>query len=454
MSNISSGFDLLSHRDPLGTVAYRAGRAVSVSEFLTDAYTLARALPPATHVLNACANRYRFAVGLAAALVSGRVSLLPPTHASEMVRQLQTFAPDVICLVDGPSVIVLPQFDCCKLDPSQHGPATNAMPTIPHDRVVAQVFTSGSTGLPLPHRKTWGALVRNVRVEAERLGLNDGRSHTIVGTVPPQHMYGFESTLLVAWQSGNAFSDAHPFYPADIAAALAAVPEPRTLVSTPVHLRALHGAPVTVPKLETILSATAPLDATLAQEIEQRLDAPLLEIYGSTETGQIASRRTAQGALWELFPQVELSPDAVGGMWASGGHVEATVPMGDVIEMHDERHFTLHGRMADLVNIAGKRNSLAYLNHQLLAIDGVQDGVFFMPDDRGDDTTRLQAFVVAPGMSTAALQQALRQRIDPVFMPRPLVLLDALPRNSTGKLPRDVLQALALAARSAPHRHG
>jgi acyl-coenzyme A synthetase/AMP-(fatty) acid ligase len=40
------------------------------------------------------------------------------------------------------------------------------------------------------------------------------------------------------------------------------------------------------------------------------------------------------------------------------------------------------------------------------------------------------------------LQSALRKRIDRVFLPRPLVFVDALPRNSTGKLMRSTLQAL------------
>ena len=61
--------------------------------------------------------------------------------------------------------------------------------------------------------------MRCVRDGAAELGLLDGRSHALVGTVPAQHMYGFESTVLVALQTGNAFSAERPFYPADIGAA-------------------------------------------------------------------------------------------------------------------------------------------------------------------------------------------------------------------------------------------
>ena len=100
------------------------------------------------------------------------------------------------------------------------------------------------------------------------------------------------------------------------------------------------------------------------------------------------------------------------------------------------------GRHADLINIAGKRTSLAYLNHQINAIPGVVDAAFHLPDGDESETPRLTAFVVAPALERQQLLAALRQRIDPIFLPRPLILLDTLPRNSTGKLPREALQAL------------
>ena len=102
-----------------------------------------------------------------------------------------------------------------------------------------------------------------------------------------------------------------------------------------------------------------------------------------------------------------------------------------------------------MVNVAGKRSSLAHLSHQLCAIPGVKDGAFFAPDEiGGDGVGRLMAFAVAPGTTVQALRRKLRERIDPAFMPRPLVLLDELPRNATGKLPRAALAALA--ARHGP----
>ncbi len=129
-----------------------------------------------------------------------------------------------------------------------------------------------------------------------------------------------------------------------------------------------------------MVSATAPLSAQLAQDIEARCNAPLMEIYGSTETGQIASRRSTQTAQWRLFPGIRLIVEG-DSVRACGGHIETPIAMNDLIEPITDELFLLHGRIADLVNIAGKRHSLASLNHLLNAIPGVVDGAFYMPDE-------------------------------------------------------------------------
>ncbi len=439
---------LLTHRRAEDLLAGSDDEPITAGKYLADVRQLAAALPSGGYVLNACGNRYRFAVGMAAALLANKISLLPPTLTPEMVRQLQIFAPDVFCLTDQPQSVDMPQFAWADGVPAGATGAASGgidIPQIPESQTAAIVFTSGSTGTPVAHHKSWGGLVLSVRAEADRLGLLDGRRHSIVATVPPQHMYGFESSVLLALQSGAVMSAAHPFYPADICAALAAASHPRMLVTTPVHLRVLLESGLDIPPPDLVLSATAALPAQLALEAEARLNAPLLEIYGSTETGQIASRRSTETAEWTLFPGITLSA-VRGEVWASGGHIQQAMPMGDELELLSDQCFLLHGRSADLINIAGKRSSLDYLNHQLNAVPGVIDGAFFMPDDNKGKTgsvIRVMAFVVAPGLEASALIAALRERIDAIFMPRPLVMLDSLPRNSTGKLPRSALVALA-----------
>jgi acyl-coenzyme A synthetase/AMP-(fatty) acid ligase len=252
--------------------------------------------------------------------------------------------------------------------------------------------------------------------------------------------------VLLPLLSGATLTAERLYYPGDIDAAISRMPAPRVMFTTPFHLRSWldsHGSDEAAPAIEAIVSATAPLSESLARRAERATGGVLLEIYGCTEAGQVATRRTSEGAEWQPLEGLRVWNQGEQAMVA-GGHVERPTPLADVIEPRADGRFLLHGRTADLVNIAGKRNSIGYLNHQLTAIDGVEDAAFFLPDEaEADGVTRLVAFAVAPGKDAAALLAQLRERLDPVFLPRPLVLVDRLPRSLAGKLPREALRALA-----------
>jgi len=439
--NAEPHFPLIAHKSPEAIVAYREGKPITARRFLSDVNKVSTTLPEGGHVLNTCQDRYRFAVGFAATLVVRSVSLMPSSLAPQTLNSLQSIAADFITLDDEDIL----KTTSSNSDICDHNSTTFTIPSIKGSQLATWVFTSGSTGTPLPHAKTWGSLAKNVRIEAQRLGLLDGRAHTIIGTVPPQHMYGFESTVLVALQSGAAFDAGRPFYPADIDKAIATAIRPRTLVTTPFHLHSLLSSELNLPTIDLVVSATAPLSKSLGEKSEARLHTHLLEIYGCTETGQIATRRSTQTDEWQLFDGVELTIND-GQVSASGGHLEQPVTISDTLEITHDGHFLLHGRASDIINVAGKRSSFGYLNHQLNAIPGVEDGVFFMPNEEtGNMITRLTAFVVSPDLSAAEITQALRHSIDPVFLPRPIVFVDKLPRNTTGKLSHTALTDMAKA---------
>jgi len=432
-------FPLLGHAGLDAIFAHRPAGPVRVRDFLADVLALAARLPPNRHLLNVCQDRYRFTVGLAAGLLSGKTSLQPASQSAETLRQIRAGCPDVLCLCDGTfDNLDLPRLDFPELLAADVA-SVSEIPLIPAEHPAVQVYTSGSTGQPTPHRKSWGSLVRNARAAAKYLA---SAGHTAVGTVPAQHMYGFESTILLALHGDTPFWSGKPFYAQDIVAALATVPPPRLLVTTPFHLSSLLASGLELPAVDLLLSATAPLSSSLARDAENRFQAPLYEIYGCTETGQIANRRTTADLTWKLLDNIRLEQQGEQTI-AFGGHVEGRVPLSDIIELVDDEHFLLHGRHADLINIAGKRTSLAYLNHQIAAIPGVEDGAFFLPDEETPDgINRLAAFVVAPALNSRQLLTALRERVDAIFLPRPLFFVDRLPRNATGKLPRDQLQVL------------
>src|SRR5579859_7840984 len=426
-----AGIAAISHADADDVVAYRGAQPVSVSHFLADVERVAEQLPARSHLVNLCIDRYRFAVGLIAALVRGQVSLLPPNQTPDLLRQLQRDYGGLYALSDSVQQAgVIEQVVYAEDSAWRHSKRQIAAPAFAADQVAAIAFTSGSTGTPTPHPKTWGALARGATAEAERFALHCGNRATLVGTVPAQHMYGLESTVLMALRGGLALHSGRPFYPADVAAALAGIPGERVLITTPVHLRALLNEGILLPQLRLIVCATAPLSAQIAVQAEGRFRAPLHEVYGFTEAGMVATRRTVEGPSWHCLRDVRLRRDG-DVVRVAGGHVQNEVAFSDVIEPAGDDRFVLHGRDADLVNIAGKRTSLGHLNHQLNSIEGVRDGVFFMPDESSDGVTRLTAFVAAPGVTREILLGELRARIDTVFLPRPLYFVDALPRNAT-----------------------
>ena len=321
------------------------------------------------------------------------------------------------------------------------------MPQIAGDHEAAQVLTSGSTGAPMPHGKRWDLLNVNLRAEAARLAEALGRADlqgvALVGTVPAHHMYGFESTVLLALLGGAAFAAERPFFPGDIVQVLASVPRPRVLVTTPFHLKTLVESGLALPPVDLTLCATAPLSPQLAARAEAALGGPLVEIYGCTEAGQVATRRTTDGPEWRTFDGLTLSGDGAQ-VVVRGGHVPVPTPLADVLEVLSPTRFRLLGRSNDLINVAGKRSSLAHLNYHLNSIAGVQDGVFWLPPDTGGEAVvRLVVLVVAPEVTRDALLAALRQRVDAAFLPRRVLRVESLPRDATGKLPATRLAALA-----------
>ncbi len=443
---------LLAARDLAAPLAWRQGLPVSAATFLGQAAALAEHLPARGRPINLCQDRYAFALGLAAALLRGQTSLMPPNALPETLRTLPPEGSAPYALLDDAELDV-GGLRRVFVAPPAAAPAVTAVPPIPCALEAVCLLTSGSTGAPQPHVKPWGMLVANIAAEAERLAEFIGRPNlqglNLLATVPAQHSYGLESTVLLALLGGASFDAGRPFYPADIAAALARLPAPRALVTTPFHLKTLLRAGVALPPVELVLSATAPLSPQLAAQAEAVFGGRLVEIYGCTEAGQVAARRTTAGETWRTLGALRLWREmgADGERYlVQGGHVTEATPLSDLLELDDAQHFRLLGRADDLIHVAGKRSSLAHLDFHLNRIPGVDDGAFWMPDEQVDGITRPVAFVVAPTLSAHEVTLALREHLEASFVPRRVVHVTGLPRAATGKL---TACALARFARDA-----
>ncbi len=443
MADSRSGFEidnLIARQDDV-PFAIVNGATVTTAQLREDVLDCANSLPDCDYVIDLCEDRYRFTVRFLAVLLLKRVNLLPSQRDMNALTTLGEAFPNTIVLTDripadsGPthSPSILNQ----RLQPSDD-------PTHP----AAIAFTSGTTGTPQPHPKTWHMLdaFRHVHFRYLIDWLDSTNTPRIdlglVATVPPWHMYGLEWSLLLPTVAPVRLYCGETLYPKDIVAALNQFPTPTVLVTTPTHLRAILKGPAPARAVAITICATAPLDSTLTEMAERHLRTLVIDLYGCSEVGSLATRRPTTDPVWTFFDCFDLNMGQ-GRLTVDGPALPNPVTLNDSFARVGTRRFQLRGRSTDMVKIGGKRESLANLNASLLSIPGVEDGLVYQPEAIGiPGTGRLAAVLVAPTLEASDIRRHLAKVIDPVFIPRPIRFVDALPREETSKLSVNALRTL------------
>lgn len=432
---------ILINSEPDTPIFWYKDEVVMHNEFIQDVALIADSLNKHKYAINLCEDRYLFALGFAACMLQKQISLMPASRAEKEIETLEQDYTDTHRLDD----TLLESLLASKTNTDK-----SLSLEINSNQLVAIIFTSGSSGKPKANPKQWDSLVDSAQRIAAQLNLNQLSQHTLVATVPPQHMYGFETTIIFPLVTGVCVHNSKPFFPDDIRQTIASVNDPVILVTTPIHLRACAQTKLNWPAIDFALSATAPLSTQLAKDAEKELHTTIREIYGCSETGVIATRTTTQNLEWTLLADYSFSKKFTGVCLLTPlSNEEILLP--DQIEQIDSRHFNLLGRQSDLVKIAGKRGSLNDLKIKLCALDGIDDAVFFMPDEHPDEKARLAAFVVAPDLSIKEINSIFSHQVDNAFVPRPLIKVDKLPYNESGKLPRKNLLTLFHQHRTNKH---
>jgi len=408
--------------------AFYRDRPVSRSSFLLHVNAVTRNLADTKYVINLCEDRYLFMVLFIACLTRKQVSLLPPSRVVFEIENLKKEYNNC-CSVSDEEIELMFSKKNDELEIIE--------PDIDFNQLACIVFTSGSTGKPKANKKKWGALLESSKLAAKVLQLDSERSYHILATVPAQHMFGFEMSIMLPLVTCAQIHSAKPFFPQEICHCLSQLAQPRILITTPMHLKACSEANLEWPEIEFILSATATLDQELAEIAESVFNARVKEIYGCSEAGAIASRLVTDSALWKLLPGYRIEKKISLFELRLPGE-NNTIVLHDNFDFTDGDHFILHGRESDMIKIAGKRGSLGDLRNKICSIPGVNDAVFFMP---GDDLVkgRTAALVVANGNDTSSILKALTKIIDPVFLPRPLIKVKKIPYNDIGKISRNKL---------------
>ncbi len=433
MPETSRGLPLVA-RSAGALIARQDGVGITVSQLLARAAGLARKIPAQAPVINLCEDRIHFLSGFLATLMRGGPCLLPPNALPATQQEIRSAWPDALLLTDREQQdLTMP-----ALAVAQTASAEACNPEIPADQLAAVLYTSGSTGPSMPIRKSWQTLVAgariNLRYYLDAASASEHSPYTVVATVPPQHMYGLEASVMSTLLGPVVCTKERPFFPEDIRAALQRIPAPRMLVTSPAHLRAMVRSGLDYPAVARILCATAPLDQILAAQAEALLCAELIEIYGSTEVGSMAWRPGARASAWRFFEGFEIAQESAC-TTVKAAHLQEVVPLNDILEFSPNGEFELTGRTGDLVKIAGKRGSLAQITQKLQDLPTVTDAVAFLhtPPPGVAGEPRIAALIVSTG-ELETIRQALREVLDPVFVPRWLHKVDSLPRNATGKL--------------------
>jgi len=303
-------------------------------------------------------------------------------------------------------------------------------------------FTSGSTGEPkIVHKKAF-QFGEQHRVEAPWLGL-DGPL-TVVSFVPAFHIlgyiYGFSTPAAERGTTVFSRGSAPQGW-----VEMVRTERPRLVVGVPLHYRLMVQVLDTPLPEAVYLCSGGPLDPAIAAEFERRAGWPVLQVYGSTETGGIAVRR-GSGPM-EPFPHMAWkSRDGDGRLVIKSAWQDRPSDWhctDDVVAV-EEGTFRLLGRADSVVKIGGRRFSTGEVVQAALAAPGVAQAHALPYDRFGEHAIAL--FVVASDglpLSAADVRAHLASRLAPFKVPRTIHVMAELPTRGIGKVDEAALRAIA-----------
>ncbi|MFG6177062.1 AMP-binding protein [Halomonas sp. THAF12] len=367
-----------------------------------------------------------FCAALLALWESGRSAVLPgddrPATRQRLAEQVDGILPEA-----PPAASDQPVAAPERLDPT---------------REALVLYTSGSTGEPVMQAKRLDQLETELDAHASLWPLE---GEAVISQVSHQHIYGLLTGVLHPLCQGVPFCGDDSRYPEVMAARLAEaeqVGRRATVISSPAQLSRLPDH-LAWRSPRRVMSSGAPLAAADAKRTESLLDAPVIELYGSTETGGIAFRRQSLHDDWQPLPGVEidLGEDSLALRSPYLEHPDRWWHQLDRVAVTD-RGFRLLGRADRLIKLAGKRVSLTAVEHDLMTLPDVMQArginlgraderlgaVLVMADDAlpHDHDTRRQLI--------ARLRGHLATSQPSVAIPRYWRFVSSLPTNAQGKL--------------------
>ena len=338
------------------------------------------------------------------------------------------------------------------------------------------LHTSGTTARPKLIGLSAENLVASARSVARTIEIGPG--DRCLNVMPLFHIHGLVGVLLASVVSGASVRTTERFDPFAFASQLRAPDITWTSAVPSAYNTLLRRANPTAspPGLRFARSSSAPLPAVVAERLERVLSCPVINAYGMTEAShQMTSnpvppgeRRagtvgrpagadvavlaadtvaTTPGVLGEV---VVRGPGLMAGYLApaeanaSAWH-DGWFRTGDLGSLDDAGYLTLHGRIKEIINVAGEKVSPYEVEAALREHPGVADVVAFAAPDRlrGEQVcVAVVAHATCDDLTPAALQAFAAERLATFKAPRRIVMTDEIPLGPTGKVQRSRLAAL------------
>lgn len=414
------------------------GRPITRRDFARDVLCAARALVglDGQRIAIDEGHPYRFAVLLNAVLWSGCTPVLFPGRGAQFEALKDAYDAVLVDASDG--VTVYPKLTLVvKMDAE---PLTIESLTKPDATRPIRLFTSGSSGTPKCIEKTVGLMDREAEVTTRLFGaVTEGA--VVQSTVDPRHLYGLTFNIWFAFSAGRPIATTRRVYQEQ----LLTLPHPVALITTPTFMRMLETT-LAAPVLPLVLSAGGPLSDEAKATLTAWSPSTIYEIYGSTETGVVASRAHESNALanaqtpdWTLIDEAMLSETADGWVLTSPLLPTGVMMLDDQLKLTGERTFHLLGRRDRVVKIGEVRLSLTEIERVVERTLGLV--IRALPVVHGERT--LIGAVVNEALSPKwtgqlpdrrAVTQALHGTLDPLARPRLWRSVPDWPMNAQGKV--------------------
>jgi acyl-CoA synthetase (AMP-forming)/AMP-acid ligase II len=334
-------------------------------------------------------------------------------------------------------------------------------------------LTSGSTGLPravaVSERQLAADTVQIMRTMGVRA------DDVTMAAIPLTHSYGIGSCLVPLLLTGAPLAFPTWGLPAALAHTLARA-RVAHFPAVPAMIRTLAILPdlPELPDLRVCLAAGAPLAPQDGEAFRAATGHKVHIFYGCSECGGIAYDRSdwpvhKAGAVGTAMERVGVAVVDEEGRPVPEGHegrvlvtsravaLGAVPPptepgeltpgrflSGDLGVLDSEGRLTLTGRVAEFLNVAGKKVHPEEVRHVLEALPGVRSAVVAgIPDPhRGQLVAALVAVEPGTNITVHVVLAACRERLAPHKVPRRIVIVDELPVSERGKVRKEVVMQL------------